>query len=263
MPGTLVCEAVVDGDVAARVRGDAGRVEAEVVGVGPAPDRQQHVGADHLRLALGAVDADRDAVGVRREADALGVRCARRCPRLAGCRATASETSASSRAISRGAHLDDGDLGAEAAVHLRELQPDVAAADHHQVLGHRVELRACAVLVRYGTASTPGMSGTRARPPTLMKMRCGAQHARRRPRPRARDRSGRGRAKTVQPSMPRSQLSTPARAVPRRTCWRARRPPSCRCRRLRRARRRIRRRGGRDGRRRRWPPASWSACSRC
>ena len=35
--------------------------------------------------------------------------------------------------------LDDGDLGAEAPVHLRELQRDVAAADDDEMLGHGVE----------------------------------------------------------------------------------------------------------------------------
>ena len=35
--------------------------------------------------------------------------------------------------------LDDGDLGAEPAVHLGELQRDVAAADDHQMLWHDVE----------------------------------------------------------------------------------------------------------------------------
>ena len=35
--------------------------------------------------------------------------------------------------------LDDRDLGAEAPVHLREFEPDVAAADDHEMLGHPVE----------------------------------------------------------------------------------------------------------------------------
>ena len=59
----------------------------------------------------------------------------------------AAETSSSSRGISRGAHLDDRHLAAEAAVHLGELEADVAAADdrpgargrkssvHHRAVG--------------------------------------------------------------------------------------------------------------------------------
>ena len=38
--------------------------------------------------------------------------------------------------------LEDGDAAAEAAEHLGEFQPDIAAADDHQVVGHRVENRA-------------------------------------------------------------------------------------------------------------------------
>ena len=36
--------------------------------------------------------------------------------------------------------LQDGDLAAEAAIHLRELQPDVAAADHDEMLGQKVDV---------------------------------------------------------------------------------------------------------------------------
>ena len=38
------------------------------------------------------------------------------------------------------AALDDGHAAAEPAEHLPELEPDVAAAEHEQVLGHLVEL---------------------------------------------------------------------------------------------------------------------------
>src|SRR5206468_9243507 len=37
-------------------------------------------------------------------------------------------------------HLDDGDAAAEAANHLCELQPDIAAADDDQVLGDEVDI---------------------------------------------------------------------------------------------------------------------------
>ena len=58
---------------------------------------------------------------------------------------TASETSSSSRADQPRPHLDDRHLGAEAAVHLREFEPDIAAADDDQVPRQRVERedRAC------------------------------------------------------------------------------------------------------------------------
>ena len=44
--------------------------------------------------------------------------------------------------------FDDRDLGAEAAVHLGELEPDVAAADDDQMPGQDVERRASSMLVR-------------------------------------------------------------------------------------------------------------------
>ena len=52
----------------------------------------------------------------------------------------ASDTSSSSRATSARAHLDDGDAAAEAAEHLRELEPDVAAADDHEMRRDEVEI---------------------------------------------------------------------------------------------------------------------------
>ena len=38
-------------------------------------------------------------------------------------------------------HLDDGDLGAEAAIDLREFESDVAAAHHDEMTRHRVQLK--------------------------------------------------------------------------------------------------------------------------
>src|SRR6185312_1243459 len=38
-----------------------------------------------------------------------------------------------------GEHLEDGDLGVEAAIDGGELDPDGAGADHHQLLGDLVE----------------------------------------------------------------------------------------------------------------------------
>ena len=98
-------------------------------------------------------------------------RCARRCPRASRMSRIASETSSSSRRDQARALLDDGDLGAEAAVHLRELEPDVAAADDHQVARQRVEREHRRVgEVRARRRCRAGRARS-ARPPTLMKMR--------------------------------------------------------------------------------------------
>ena len=79
--GDVGAELVVDGDVAALVDGDAGFVEAEIVGVGAAAHGEQDVGAGELgrrrpcsrrrrwgrRRALSRVDA----LGVEADVDAL------------------------------------------------------------------------------------------------------------------------------------------------------------------------------------------------
>ena len=131
-------ELVVDRDVAARVHRDAGRLEPEVVRVRAAADREQHVRAHDGRLALLAVDAHGHALLVRRQADALGARAHR-------------DALGQQDAPDRLGHvlvlagdeprhpLDHGHARAEAPVHLRELEADVAAADDHQVRRHPVE----------------------------------------------------------------------------------------------------------------------------
>ena len=134
----------VDRDVAARIRLHARLVEPEIVGVRPASDREQQVRAlDLVRVVL-AVESDADAAAAPRQGDALGVE-----PDLD---ALAFENLPDRRrhllVLARDqprAHLDDGDAGAEAPVHLGELQADVAAADHHQVLGQGVKLEHGAV----------------------------------------------------------------------------------------------------------------------
>ena len=66
MPGDLGAEVVVGLDLAALVDLEAGLVEAEAVGVGPAADRDQHdVGLDRLgRAARGGLDRQRGLVAL-------------------------------------------------------------------------------------------------------------------------------------------------------------------------------------------------------
>ena len=61
----------------------------------------------------------------------------------------APETSSSSRWTRRGAHFDHGDLAAEAAEHLAELEADVAAADHDEMARAGSRHRIIELLVRY------------------------------------------------------------------------------------------------------------------
>ena len=93
--------------------------------------------ADDLRLARRAIDR-RHAPSVRREPDALGAGAHRDAlvgengpDRLRNLLVLAGDQA---RPL-----LDDRDLGPEAPVHLRELEPDVAAADDDEMLGHPVE----------------------------------------------------------------------------------------------------------------------------
>ncbi len=177
---------------------------------------------------------------------------------------TAAETSASSRAISRGAHLDDGDLAAEAAVHLRELEPDIAAADDDQMPRQRRRDRSSTCWSDTAPRRCPACPARSARPPTLMKI-CSARRAARRRRA-----TSCGRSKRAWPSIDGAAVH---RRQPALDAARASRATIASLRALTRAmstldravdrRRRSRRRGARDGRHRRWRPASWSACSRC
>ena len=88
--------------------------------------------------------------------------------------ATASATSASSRPAA-GAALHDRHPAAEPAEHLAELQPDVAAAEHEQVLRHRVQLHDRGRVQRRHLVQ-PLHSGAAGRPPVLMKISVGLEH---------------------------------------------------------------------------------------
>ena len=82
----------------------------------------------------------------------------------------AADTSWSSRWISRGPFSTTVTSAAEAAVHLRKLKPNVAAADDDEVPRHAVELEDRGV-GQVGDDVDAGHVGTCARPPTLRKMR--------------------------------------------------------------------------------------------
>ena len=95
-------QALVDLDVAALVGLDAGRVQAEVVGVGHPADGEQEVACRARAARLPAVEADGNAV--RRPSARSGTprSGAARCLRRRRISWIASDTSSSSRATSRG-----------------------------------------------------------------------------------------------------------------------------------------------------------------
>src|SRR5882672_7364930 len=135
---------VVDGDVAARIGGDAGSLEAEVVGVRRAADGEQHVAALGDRLAVLAFEADDHAAAFPRERHALGAGADHDAFALENGADLGGDVVVFARQ-ELAELLDHGDPGAEAAVGLRELEADVAAAHDDEVLGRLVQLHHRAV----------------------------------------------------------------------------------------------------------------------
>ena len=82
--------------------------------------------------------------------------------------------------------LDDGDLAAEAAEHLAELEADVAAADDDQMSAARCRGPVIELLVRYGTVVDALERRHRGPRPDVDEDAIGLQSTRRRPAPRAR-----------------------------------------------------------------------------
>ncbi len=133
MPSTLVIQPVVHYDVAALVRQNAGGIEAEIVGVRPAAGCNQHMACLDRRLAGAACIDGNSRIAVLYECDTICTECEPQYlppPRIS---AIASEISSSSREVKSRPAFDDGDFGAEAAVHLREFETDIAAADDGEV----------------------------------------------------------------------------------------------------------------------------------
>src|SRR5262245_29989664 len=131
-------QAVVHFDVTARIHGDAGLVESQIAGVGLTADSKQYVRSRNLWLAFRTGDADQHTTFVRRNGDALGARAN-------GDAFFDQNLSDRLRDVfvllarKPRAFLDDGDLGAETAIHLGELEADVASADDNQMLGDTIE----------------------------------------------------------------------------------------------------------------------------
>ena len=137
--GSGGAELIVDGDVAALVGCDAGRGQVQVVGVGHAAHGQQHVRAGDVGRAFVAFEADSDLIAAALEMNAVGAD--------ANLDAFGFEDVANHLGgvfvfvgSEAGGFVDDGDLRAEAAKHLRELEANGAAADDDEVLGELVEI---------------------------------------------------------------------------------------------------------------------------
>ena len=130
---------IVDGDETPPVGLDTGLIEPEIVGVGNPPDGEQQVGADDLVGPRFASRGEHHPIAAFLDAYTLGIETHLDAFRLQDLlhRGRDILVVAGDQAIS---HLDDGDAASEAAIHLGELQADIAAADDHQVLGQEVDL---------------------------------------------------------------------------------------------------------------------------
>ena len=130
-------KAVIDHDPALAVACDADCVEPQPLGVGSPADRHQRRVGDKA-LALGALDRDGHAIsrmadaghpGAELELDPLArqhpLQCGRQFP--VHVRDDAVE------------QLDDNHLGPEPLPYRAQLEPDIAAADHHEPLRHVIE----------------------------------------------------------------------------------------------------------------------------
>ncbi len=147
---------------AALVERDADRVQPEARDMRPAADREQHhVGADRLgRAARGGFHLQRHASVVHRSAGYL-----RRQAELHPLLGQDAFELLAHLAIHAGQdavqEFDDRHLRAEAAPDAAHLEPDHAAADHHQVVGHGIQLERAgggddALLIHLDTAQGRG-----------------------------------------------------------------------------------------------------------
>src|SRR5437773_1408778 len=130
-------ECLVDDDESARIGANTRLVEPEIVRIRDASNSEEDVRAFDLRRILFAAYIHSDSVtaladvkagGVEPEGDAFGLQ------NLLHCGGDVLILAA----YDPRRHLDHGDTTAEAAIHLREFQADVAAADDDQVLGQEI-----------------------------------------------------------------------------------------------------------------------------
>src|SRR5262249_50280280 len=119
------------------VYGDARLVQPEIAGVRLAPNRQQNVRAGDVHEAIGTIRMRDDLFAAFGKADALRVEAhvyAFPFQDLLDGRGHIL-VFASYQALP---HFDDRDLASETAIHLPELEPNIAAADNDEMRGEIV-----------------------------------------------------------------------------------------------------------------------------
>ncbi len=130
---------IVDLDIAALVGLHPGMVEPEIAGIGHASHRHQDMAGKDRGRALGAVEPHFDPVAFGRKADAFGVGADGDILMLQHVAQDLRDrlVLARNQAVPL---LDDRDARSEAAIGLPEFEPDIAAADHHEMLGQIGEI---------------------------------------------------------------------------------------------------------------------------
>ena len=146
--------------------------------------------ADDLARLARAVDADRDSVAGAADGDAFGIEPDRNpfgfedfANRVGHLVVLAADEMR--------AHLDHGDLAAEAAIHLRELEPDVAAADDDEMARQDVDVHHRYV-VEIGYVRDTGDRRHGGAPADVDEDLRRLEQSRRRPAPNAAPRSAHG-----------------------------------------------------------------------
>ena len=164
---------VVNLDESAGVGLDAGDLQAEAIRIRSPPHREKEVRALEMPLALRTPNSQRDTRARRLdlcrrrfEQDLDTVLAQNVCDRVGDVGILAAEELRTA--------LNDCHIRSEAPEHLSELEPDVSAADDHQVLRRLVELHdRRRVQVRHVVDTFDLRQGRAA--PTLKKMRSGVQ----------------------------------------------------------------------------------------
>ena len=253
-------ELVVHLDEPALVDGDAGLVEAEVVGVRAAADGHQQMRADDLLRAIGGVETGDDVLAALRDLQAFGAQMQSDAFGFQDVGDCSGRVLVLARDQAR-RHLDHRHLTAEAAVDLREFQADVAAADDDQVRRHEIDLQHRAVGEIGDLVETRNV-GHKGTPANIDEDLGCAQGL-------AADRHRRGRSEARVALVDRDQGIASERAL-HAAGGESQHVVLARLdllhvdgHRARDQTRRTRRRAAPGARRRRSPPASWSACSRC
>src|SRR6266404_451173 len=135
---------VVDFDVAAGILSYPGAVEPEIVGVWPPSGRHEQVGSPDLASAPVAVESHDDLAVALRDMQAFGVGADIDAFAAQERRDRLGHILVLARNEAR-AYLYDRDLAAEAAIHLSELEPDIAPAQHQEMPRQVVDVQHRAV----------------------------------------------------------------------------------------------------------------------